>query len=139
MAAPVQTISYFARRLIQFEQKFARRDPAQLPEIAGIFRDTGKGLDDLVAAINSGSDLEPACTLLQALSPRLQKEVQREIGPPESDRLLAAWGESLHAEALQGQFDQSPDGRVLLEELEKAAILIRALANGLHVGAQAPP
>src|SRR6266849_6068894 len=95
MSDPVQTLSYFARRLIQFEQKFARRDPEKLRGTAALFRKAGEGLDQLPKAFEQGASLDPACALLQAILPGLEAEIYAEIGSPEAENLASALREAV--------------------------------------------
>ena len=132
MAGPIQTLSYFARRLIQFEQKFASRTPEKVLEAAELFRSMSEGLDGLLDAFDDQAALEPATATLKAMLPQLESEVHAEMGSPESEKLSHALREALEPGNLQRQMD-APNRDTLVAELDKAAILVRALADGLRV------
>jgi len=138
MAKPVQTISYFARRLIQLEQKFARREPTHLRATAELFRAASDKLDDLLDALEDGEAVESACISLLTLLPGLEIEVYAEVGPPECDKIVQAMRDAVNPERVAKQFSESEDRPALMEELDKAAILVRALADGLNLGEQVP-
>jgi hypothetical protein len=135
MAGPIQTLSYFARRLIQFEQKFASRPPEKVQEAADLFHSMSEGLDGLLDAFDDHAALEPATATLKAMLPQLENEVHSEIGAPESDKLSHALREALEPGNLQRQLD-APNRDTLVQELDKATILVRALADGLRVKKQ---
>jgi len=132
MAGPIQTLSYFARRLIQFEEKFASRPPERVLEAAELFRSMSEGLDGLLDAFDDHTALEPATATLKAMLPKLENEAHAEIGSPESDKLTLALREALEPGKLQLQLE-APNRDALVQELDTASILIRALADGLRV------
>jgi hypothetical protein len=132
MAGPVQTISYFSRRLIQFEQKFAQRPAESLRATAAVFRTFSEHLAGALECLEAGADPESFCAELRALMPGLQTETLAEIGSPEADKILYALGDALEPGRLREQMETSENTAVLFEELYKASILVRALADGLH-------
>src|SRR3989338_1043942 len=129
MAGPIQTLSYFARRVIQFEQKFAARPPARVQETAELFRSVGEGFDGLLDAFNDDAIIEPATESLKALLPQIETEVHAEVGHEEGERLSHALREALEPGRLRQQMGEADKRQTLIEELDKAAILVRALAD----------
>jgi rRNA pseudouridine-1189 N-methylase Emg1 (Nep1/Mra1 family) len=57
--------------------------------------------------------------------------VEEELGPVEAEKLANMLGESSDKERIYLEYRSALDKKSLGEELEKAAILIRALADGL--------
>ncbi len=135
MAGPIQTISYFARRLIQLEQKFVKQPHDRLPHTAILFRSFSLALANTKEALIQGRDLVPACQEFLSLFPQLELQTTAEMGSPEAEKLLHALKEAMDPERLRNQIETSENRNSLGEELEKAIILVRALADGLYIGA----
>ncbi|HKP96197.1 MAG TPA: hypothetical protein VJ385_10605 [Fibrobacteria bacterium] len=136
MAGPAETLSFVARRLIQFEQRFAQADLARKRAASSLFSRISRSLQTLVADL--GRDLLPheACRELAFYSTKLKECAGEELGAGESDRLSQALAEASDKEKIYLEYRSSEHRKYLTEELEKASILIQALANGIYM---APP
>src|SRR5690606_24124114 len=73
-----------------------------------------------------------ACRELALFSSRLDGAISEELGPQEGARLAEALAKACDKEGLYLTFRTSDNKRHLAEELEKASILIRALADGIY-------
>jgi hypothetical protein len=138
MAGPIETLSYVARRLIQFEQRFAQADPARKREAASLFTQIAGSVQLLAHDLGRDHLPHEACRELALSSTRLRVCAGDPLGQGEAERLSKSLGEACDKEKLYLQYRSAPDQKALAEELEKAAILIQALANGLFVAPPAP-
>jgi hypothetical protein len=134
MAGPVETLSFVARRLIQFEQRFERSDPIRKREAAALFTRIAASLYALTADLARDQVPHEPCRDLALYSTRIRECIEEEIGPVEAERLAKVMGEASDKEQLYLQYRSADNKKALSEELEKASILIRALANGLGAG-----
>lgn len=137
MAGPAETLSFVARRLIQFESRFAQAGASRKREAAALFSRVSTSLQGLSADLQRDQVPHEACRELALYSTRLKDCTAEEIGQAEAEKLAKAMGESSDKERLFLQYRSAEDKRAITEELEKAAILIQALANGLGA-AQSP-
>ena len=136
MAGPVENLSFVARRLIQYERRFAQGDPARKAEAAALFSRIAASLQALASDLGRDQLPNEASRELVLYSTRLKECVGEELGATEAERLSTLLAEASDKERLYLQYRSSGDKKYLAEELEKAAILIQALANGLCL---APP
>lgn len=133
MAPPVETISLVARRLIQFELKFAK---AELPRRRGasqLFTQIARSVGSLGPELSRDNLPHDACRELALYASRLEEAVSDELGNAEAIRLAEALTKACDKEALYLDFRGSDRKKTLEEELEKASILIQALANGIYM------
>jgi len=136
MADPVETISFVARRLIQYEQRFAK---APLPRRRGasqLFGQIARSIGALAPELSRDHLPHDACRELALFTSRLEEAVADELGSQEASRLAEALGKACDKEVLFLAFRTSDRKKHLEEELEKAAILIQALANGIYMAAE---
>lgn len=134
MAGSVETISYVARRLIQHELKFSK---AELPRRRGasqLFSRIARCVGALGPELSREHLPHDACRELALHASRLEEAVASELGAQEAVRLAEALAKACDKETLFLEFRTSDRRRHLEEELEKAAILIQALANGIYMG-----
>jgi hypothetical protein len=136
MAGSVDNLSFVARRLIQYERRFAQADPRRKAEAASLFLRIGSSLQSLAGHLERDQLPHEPCRELVLYSTRLKECVDEELGVSEAEKLATMLGEASDKERLYLQYRSAPDKKAFGEELEKAAILIRALANGL---CPAPP
>jgi hypothetical protein len=136
MAGPAETLSFVARRLIQFEQRFAMADAARKRNASLLFSQISQSLQMLVTDLGRDQLPHEACRELIFFSTKLKECSEEELGSVEADRLTLALGEAGDKEKIYLEYRSSDRKKYLEEELEKAAILLRALANGLYM---APP
>lgn len=136
MAGPAETLSFVARRLIQFEQRFAQAAPARKQAASALFTQVAASLAVLAADLGRDQLPHEACRELVFYSTKIKECAGEELGEGEAERLANAMGEASDKEKIYLQYRSAQDKRYLTEELEKASILIQALANGLYV---APP
>ena len=139
MAGPAETLSFVARRLIQFEQRFAQADAARKRAAAALFTQIAASLQVLSADLGRDQLPHEACRELVFYSTKLKECTGEELGAVEADRLANAMADASDKEKLYLQYRSAEDRKYLTEELEKAAILIQALANGLYVAPPASP
>lgn len=133
MPGPAETLSFVARRLIQHEQRFDRSAADRKREAAELFSRIAAGLFLLLDNLRRDQLPHEACRELALCSSRLKECVAEEVGEAEADRLARSMGEASDKERLYVQFRSAEDKKFLSEELEKAGILLQALANGLGV------
>jgi hypothetical protein len=131
MAGPVENLSFVARRLIQYERRFAQADPARRTGAASLFLRIAASLQSLAGHLERDQLPHEPCRELVLYSTRLKESVEEELGGAEAEKLATMLGEASDKERLYLQYRSSEDKKAFSEELEKAAILIRALANGL--------
>ena len=136
MAGPAETLSFVARRLIQFEQRFAQADATRKRAAASLFSRISQSIQVLLTDLNRDQLPHEACRDLIFFSTKLRENAEEELGATESERLSQALREASDKEKIFLEFRASDQKRYLSEELEKAAILIQALANGIYM---APP
>ena len=139
MAGPIESLSFVARRLIQFERRFAQADHGRKTEAAALFTRIAISLQALAGDLGRDQLPHEACRELVLYSTRLKECVGEELGAAEAEKLAHVLGESSDKEKLYLQYRSAEDKRTLSEELEKAAILIQALANGLCPAPPADP
>lgn len=131
MAGAVDNLSFVARRLIQYERRFAETDLPRRTGAAGLFLRIAASLQSLADHLERDQVPHEPCRDLILYSTRLKDCVETELGQAESEKLAHMLGEGSDKERLYLQYRSAEDKKALGEELEKAAILIRALANGL--------
>ena len=136
MAGPAETLSFVARRLIQFELRFAQAEPTRKRAASALFTQIAASLQVLAADLGRDQLPHEACRELVFYSTKLKECGGEELGSVEAERLANAMGDASDKEKIYLEYRSSPDRKYLTEELEKAAILIQALANGIYV---APP
>lgn len=136
MAGPAETLSFVARRLIQYEQRFAQAETGRKRAASALFTQVAASLQILAGDLSRDQLPHEACRELVFYSTKLKECAGDELGEGEADRLANAMGEASDKEKIYLQYRSAEDKRYLTEELEKAAILIQALANGIYV---APP
>lgn len=133
MAGPTETLSFVARRLIQFEQRFAQAEPDRKRAASALFTQVAASLQVLAGDLSRDQLPHEACRELVYYSTKLKECAGEELGEGETDRLANALGEASDKEKIYLQYRAADDKKYLTEELEKAAILIKALANGIFV------
>lgn len=133
MAGPAETLSFVARRLIQFEQRFAQATPERKRSASTLFSRIARSLQALSSDLDRDQLPHEACRELVLSATRLKDYVEEELGAAETHRLTQALAEASDKERIYLEFRSSDRKQELMEELEKAAILIRALANGLYM------
>jgi hypothetical protein len=138
MAGPAETVSFVARRLIQFEQRFAQADPVRKRSAASLFSQISQSIQILVSDLNRDQLPHEACRDLIFYSTKLKEGTEDELGAAESERLSQALREACDKERIFLEFRSSDQKKHLGEELEKAAILIQALANGIYMAPTHP-
>jgi hypothetical protein len=131
MAGSVDNLSFVARRLIQYERRFADADPIRKSEAAALFLRIASSIQSLVDHLERDQLPHETCRELVLYSTRLKECVEQELGAAEAEKLATMLGEASDKERLYLQYRSSADKKSLGEELEKSAILIRALATGL--------
>jgi hypothetical protein len=133
MAGPAETISFVARRLIQFEQRFAQADLAQRQKFSKLFNQISRTILVMVEELDRDHLPHEPCRDLILFASQLQELAQQELGTNEADRLSKALGDACDKEKIFLEFRGSDRKAFLVEELEKASILIQALANGIYM------
>jgi hypothetical protein len=136
MAGPAETLSFVARRLIQFEQRFAQAGAERKRNASSLFTQISQSIQLLVSDLGRDQLPHEACRELIFYSTKLKDCAEEELGPTETERLALALGEASDKEKIFLEYRTSDRKGYLSEELEKAAILIRALANGIFVPVQ---
>jgi hypothetical protein len=131
MAGPVDNLSFVARRLIQYERRFSQAHPARKSEAAALFLRIASSIQSLVDHLERDQLPHEPCRELILSSTRLKECAEEELGPAEAEKLANMLGEASDKERIYLQYRSDVDKKSLGEELQKAAILIRALANGL--------
>lgn len=134
MAGPAETLSFVARRLMQFEQRFAQADASRKRLASTLFSQISQSIQALVEDLGRDQLPHVPCRELIFYSTRLKDCAEEELGTTETDRLSLALGEASDKEKIYLEFRASDRKKYLTEELEKASILIRALANGIYMG-----
>jgi hypothetical protein len=137
MAEPVETLSYVARRLIQHELKFAKAELSRRRGASQLFTQIARSVGALGPELCRDHLPHDACRELALYASRLEEAVSQELGAQEAVRLAEALTRACDKESLFLEFRTSDRRKYLEEELEKAAILIQALANGIYM-AQPP-
>jgi hypothetical protein len=135
MAGPAETLSFVARRLIQFEQRFAQAGAERKRNASSLFSQISQSIQLLVSDLGRDQLPHEACRELIFYSTKLKECAEEELGTAETERLALALGEASDKEKIFLEFRTSDRQDYLSEELEKAAILIRALANGIFTPA----
>ncbi|MEO6094235.1 MAG: hypothetical protein ABIW76_00690 [Fibrobacteria bacterium] len=133
MAGPVETLSYVARRLIQFEQRFAQAREERKRNASYLFSQISQSIQLLVSDLGRDQLPHEACRDLIFCSTKLKGCAEAELGITETERLALALSEASDKEKIFLEFRTSDRKDYLSEELKKAAILIQALANGIFV------
>jgi hypothetical protein len=131
MAGSVDNLSFVARRLIQYERRFAQAAPFRKSDAAALFLRIASSLHSLADHLGRDQLPHEPCRELVLYSTRLKECVEEELGTAESEKLANMLGEASDKERLYLEYRSAADKKPLGEELEKAAILIRALADGL--------
>ncbi|MDB5105555.1 MAG: hypothetical protein JWP91_3244 [Fibrobacteres bacterium] len=132
MAGPAETLSFVARRLIQFEQRFSQAAVERKRNASTLFSQISQSIQVLIADLSRDQLPHEACRELIFFSTKLKECAEEELGPTETDRLALALGEASDKEKIYLEYRASDRKSYLTEELEKASILIRALANGIY-------
>jgi hypothetical protein len=133
VAGPSELLSFAARRLIQYESRFAR---AELPRRRGasqLFLQIAASLQSLAKDLSRDSVPHDPCRELVLYSTKLAHAVVEELGLQEAEKLSSSLSQGSDQEKLFLEFRTSDRRKELVEELEKAAILIQALANGIYM------
>ena len=133
MAGPAETLSYVSRRLIQFERRFAQSDLARRRSASQLFTQIGASLQSLTGDLARGGVPHDASRELMLYSTRLPEAISEEVGLQEAEKLAMTLGQAADKEKIYRQFHASDRPQDLSEEVEKAAILIQALANGIYM------
>lgn len=133
MAGPAETLSFVARKLIQYEQRFAQAESGRKRAASALFGQVAASLQVLASDLSRDQLPHEACRELIFYSTKLKECAGEELGDSEADRLANAMGEASDKEKIYLQYRSAEDKKYLTEELEKAAILIQALANGIYV------
>ena len=136
MAGSAETLSFVARRLIQFEQRFARADGERKRTAAALFTQISRSIQAVISDLGRDQLPHEACRELIFFATKLAECAQEELGATETDRLTLALTEASDKQKLYLEYRSSDQKKHLEEELEKASILIQALANGIYM---APP
>ncbi|MDQ3000542.1 MAG: hypothetical protein M3Y08_04695 [Fibrobacterota bacterium] len=134
MAGPAETLSFVARRLIQFEQRFAQADASRKRMASTLFSQISHSIQALVEDLDRDQLPHEPCRELIFYSTKLKDCAELELGTMETDRLSLALGEASDKEKIYLEFRASNRKKYLTEELVKASILIQALANGIFMG-----
>jgi hypothetical protein len=134
MAGPVETLSYVARRLIQHELKFAKAELPRRRAASQLFSQIARSMGALGPELSREHLPHDACRELALYASRLEEAVAGELGAPEAVRLAEALAKASDKESLFLEYRTSDRRKHLEEELDKAAILIQALANGIYMG-----
>lgn len=138
MAGPVETLSFVARRLIQHETRFAKAGLERRRGASVLFARIARSMALLGPALVRDQLPHDACRELALCASLLAEAVTEELGPQEGARLAEALAKACDTEGLYLEF-RSPDRRkALAEELDKAAILIQALADGIYIAGHGP-
>jgi hypothetical protein len=135
MAEPVETISYVARRLIQYELKFAKAELTRRRGASRLFTQIARSVGSLGPELIRDHLPHDACRELALYASRLADAVSEELGDQESERLAEALAKACDKESLFLEFRTSDRKRVLADELDKAANHIQAQANGIYMAA----
>ena len=138
MAGPAETLSFIARRLIQFEQRFAQAVPERKRNASTLFLQISQSINLLVSDLGRDQLPHEACRELIYYSTKLRECVEEELGATETERLSLALREASDKEKIYLEYRPSDRKDFLIEELEKASILIRALAYGIFMPAHEP-
>lgn len=138
MAGPAETLSFVARRLIQFEQRFAQATPERKRNASTLFLQISQSIQLLVSDLSRDHLPHEACRELIFYSTRLRECIEDELGATETERLSLALREASDKEKIFLEYRPSDRKDFLIEELEKASILIRALAYGIFMPAHEP-
>ncbi len=133
MAEPIETISYVARRFIQFEKKFAEATEERRKYNSQLLRRISRNLVNLEQSLYRNELALEACRELAAGAVQLSHSTSEEIGEVEAEKLTSALEAACDAEKLMLQYRHSSQHDFLSSELVKAAILTRALADGLFI------
>ena len=133
MAEPIETISYVARRLIQFEKKFAEAELTRRQTNASILRKISRHLITLEQLLYRNDLAIDTCRELAVCATQLAISTQEEVGEAEAQKLSEALEAACHAEKLIRQYRESEQAEFLSSEVLKAAILTRALADGIFI------
>lgn len=141
MADPVETISFVARRLIQFELRFAKAEMPRRRGASQLFTQISRSIGALGPELARDHLPHDACRELALYASRLEEAVTEELGDQEAIRLAESLSKASDKENLFLEFRTSDRKKYLEEELEKASILIQALANGIYMaqGAEESP
>ncbi len=133
MAGPTETISFVARRLIQYEKRFAQADIDQRRKASILFNQISIGIQAMLLELGKEHLPHDACRDLILFSTKLKETVQEDLGDVEAERLSVALGQACDKEKIYLEFRDTDRKAHLVEELEKSAILIQALANGIYM------
>jgi hypothetical protein len=133
MAGPTETISFVARRLIQFEKRFALSDLPQRRTASILFSQISRSIQSMLFDLGREHLPHDACRDLILFSTKLKETTLEELGATEADKLATALGEACDKERIFLEYRNSDHKAQLTEELEKSAILIQALANGIYM------
>ncbi|HLP41156.1 MAG TPA: hypothetical protein VK465_06585 [Fibrobacteria bacterium] len=133
MAGPVETLSIIARRLIQNETRFAKACLERRRGASVLFSRIARDVALLGPALVRGQLPHEACRELALYASHLAEAVTEELGPQEGARLAEALARACDTEGLYLEFRSPERRKTLVEELDKAAILIQALADGIYI------
>lgn len=133
MLGPAESISFVARRLIQFETRFAQAEPLRKSGASKLFKQIAESIQALSLELGKEKLPHDPCRDLIFFASLLHQSTNNELGDVEALRLATILGEAADKEKVFLEFRSSATKNHLLEELEKAHILIQALANGIYV------
>jgi hypothetical protein len=132
----IELLSLAARRLIQFETRFYQTESIRRQSIAGYFG----MLSNAIAAL--GGDLQrqkaphESTRELAKLASQLGTFVGEVLGDTETERLRQFLDQGSDTDRIYREFTQSPSQSFLIDEMNKATILLRALSQGLYLPSQ---
>jgi hypothetical protein len=135
MAGPSESLSFVARRLIQFEGRFAKAELSRRRSASQLFTQIAGSLHSLAEELSRDNLPHDPCRELVLYSTKLSEAVAEELGLQEAEKLSVTLSQASDQEKLYVEFRASDRKKELIEELEKASILIQALANGIYVAA----
>jgi len=135
MATACENISFVARRLIQFEFRFAQAEQKRRAEASKLFSQIGGAIKTLALELDRDKLPHDPCRDLIFFASQLLPATLEELGETEAQRLANILGDSSNKEKLYLEFRAAENKNHMIEELEKAHILIHALANGIYVPA----
>lgn len=133
MLSSAESISFVARRLIQFETRFAQGEPLRRSGASKLFRQMAGSIQALTLELGKEKLPHDPCRDLIFFASQLHLSTRDELGDAEALRLATILSESSDKEKIFLEFRSAVNKTHLFEELEKAHILIQALANGIYV------
>lgn len=133
MASQVETLSFVARRLIQYERKFSQAPLDRRKAVSGLFNGITQSVNSLAEDLSRARLPHESCRKLVLHSTRLAELSEEELGHSEAERLATSLRSACDQEKLYLEYTSSERREYLSEELRKAAILIQALADGIYI------